>query len=152
MAINIEVEVDMADAMKRLAGMEARAKNFTPVFIEARGDLEKANAANFAANGLPTGKAWAPLDPQYGSWKSANFPGRGTLVRTGRLFRSLTNMKGTPSYIAPERAEFGTSVEYAKFHQYGTPKMAKRKVIFEPPLFAKQTAKNAGEYVANGVF
>ena len=152
MAINIDVEVDMAQAMMRLKGMELRASNFTPVFISAREDLEKANAANFASNGLPSGKAWAPLDPGYGSWKSKNFPGRTTLVRTGRLFRSLTSMKGTPSYITPNIAEFGTSIEYAKFHQYGTPKMPKRQIVFHTPVFVKTTANNAGQYVANGVF
>ena len=152
MAINIEVNVDMANAMARLAAMEARAENFTPVFIAARKDLERANSANFAANGLPSGKAWAPLDPQYGSWKSLNFPGRSTLVRTGRLFRSLRNLKGAPSYISPNVAEFGTSVEYAKFHQYGTSKMPKRQIVFHTPAFVKETAQNAGKYVADGRF
>lgn len=152
MAVEIEVDVDIANAMARLAAMEARAKNFTPVFIAARTDLEKANAANFASNGLPSGKAWAPLDAEYGSWKSVNFPGRGTLVRSGKLFQSLTSMKGTPSYIRSNEAGFGTNVEYAKFHQYGTFKMPKRQIVFSTPIFVKQTAKNAGQYVADGVF
>lgn len=73
------------------------------------------------------------------------------MVRTGNLFRSLTNMKGTPSYIARDVAEFGTAVEYAKFHQRGTFRMPKRQIVFEPPLFARNLAARSADYVANGV-
>jgi phage gpG-like protein len=44
----------------------------------------------------------------------------------------------------------GTSVEYAKFHQYGTTKMPKRKIVFEPPLFAKKLGGDTVSYIANG--
>lgn len=150
MSVSIEVEVDMAKALKRINGIEARSYNFSSVLRWAGDELEKANAANFAQNGLPSGDAWSPLDPQYGAWKSRNFPGRGTLVRSGNLFRSLTNMKGSPSYISRLTAEFGTSVDYAKYHQHGTFKMPKRQVVFEPPLFAKRLASKAADYMANG--
>lgn len=151
MSISIEIDVDMASAQQRLMEMSARSMDFQSVLLWAGNELERANARNFAANGLPSGKAWSPLDPGYARWKSANFPGRPTLVRTGNLFRSLTNMKGTPSYVARTTAEFGTSVEYAKFHQYGTTKMPKRQIVFEPPLFARRLALKAADYVANGV-
>lgn len=151
MAVSIEVNVDMADAMARLKAMQIRSQDFTKVLLWSRDELEKSNAANFAANGLPSGRAWSPLDPGYARWKSANFPGRPTMVRTGRLFRSLTSMKDSPSFIRRDVAEFGTNVEYAKFHQYGTSKMPKRQVVFEPPVFAKRLALKSGDYVANGV-
>ncbi len=151
MSISIDIDVDMADAIARMSGMKARSHDFTTVLVWARGELEKSNAANFAANGLPSGRSWSPLDPGYARWKSANFPGRPTMVRSGRLFRSLTNMKGAPSFIRRDVAEFGTGVEYAKFHQSGTFKMPKRQVVFEPPLFAKRLGMKAADYVANGV-
>jgi phage gpG-like protein len=44
----------------------------------------------------------------------------------------------------------GTSVEYAKFHQYGTSKMPKRKIVFEPLGFAKKVGNDAGAWVARG--
>lgn len=151
MAVSIDIDVDVASAVKRLTGMTVRSKDFTIVLTWARDELEKANAKNFAANGLPSGKAWSPLDPQYARWKSSNFPGRPTMIRSGSLFKSLTNMKGAPSFIARDFAQFGTSVEYAQYHQNGTFKMPKRQIVFEPPLFARRLGKKVVNYVANGV-
>ncbi len=148
---SIEVDVDVSDAMRRLGGMQVRINHFRPVLMWARDELEKSNAKNFATNGLQTGKAWSPLDPQYGAWKSIRFPGAPTNVRSGRLFRSLTNLRGVPNVIGDDSAQFGTSVPYAKFHQYGTSNMPKRQVVFEPPLFAKRLASRAVDYVSNGV-
>jgi len=150
--IAVDIEVDAKKAIARMANMSRRSENFIPVFIWARQQLEQANAQNFAANGLPSGKAWAPLDPQYGAWKATRFPGAPTMVRTGNLFRSLTNLRGAPSFIRREEAQFGTNVEYAKFHQSGTFKMPKRQIVFEPPLFAKRLAKNMGSYIVDGRF
>lgn len=148
----VNIEVDAKAAIARMRNMSTRADNYIPVFIWARQELERSNAANFTANGLPSGKAWAPLDPQYGSWKSTRFPGAPTMVRTGNLFRSLTNMRGLPSFIRRDTAQFGTDVEYAKFHQTGTSKMPKRQIVFEPPMFAKRLAANIGSYVVDGKF
>jgi hypothetical protein len=47
-------------------------------------------------------------------------------------------------------ATFGTKVEYAKFHQYGTTKMPKRKVVYEPLGFASRLGEVAATYVCHG--
>ena len=150
--IKIEVEVEADDVLELLENMKDRAGDMRPVFRWAKGQLELANAANFMANGLPSGKPWAPLDKDYGTWKSARFPGRGTMVQTGNLFRSLINMNDSAvNVIEKDTATFGTNVEYAKFHQYGTTKMAKRKLVFEPPLFAEAVAQDLSRYVVDGI-
>lgn len=130
----------------RLTGMLLRSKTFEPIFIKAKKELEKANVANFTAQGLPVG-GWAPLDPTYAAWKMSRFPGRPMLVGDGSLFRSVANLSRGLTSVGPTRAEFGTNVKYAKFHQYGTSKMPKRKIIFEPAGFAKSTAQDAAHYV-----
>ena len=150
MALNVHIDVDADKAIRAFAMMKERSDNLTPVFLWAKEELELANAANFAANGLPTKRAWSPLDPEYGSWKSKRFPGAGTLVRTGKLFRSLTDMKGSVNVVRPRSAEFGTSVEYAKFHQNGTRHMPKRQVVFEPPLFARKLASRSADWIVEG--
>lgn len=131
----------------RFTGMILRSKTFEPIFIVAKKRIEASNVANFTANGLPAG-GWAPLDPQYAAFKAAKFPGRPTLVGNGRLFRSVASMTNSISSISPTKAEFGTNVEYAKFHQYGTRKMPKRKIIFEPQGFSKETANDAVRWIA----
>lgn len=65
--------------------------------------------------------------------------------------RSLTNLFGPPNDIDATSATFGTRVEYAKFHQYGTKYMPARKIVFEPRGFANDLASKAATYVANGV-
>jgi len=148
----IKTEVHAEKAILRLREMKKRGKDFTPVFEEAKVAMRAWNAANFAQNGLPSGSLWNALDAGYGSWKMTHFPGVPPMVRTGRLFRSLSSLQGPPNVIEPLSAEFGTAVEYAKFHQYGTTKMAKRKVVFEPPLFARRLANAAAAHQANGKF
>ena len=148
----VKTEVHAEKAILRLREMKKRGRDFGPVFKEAKVAMRAWNAANFAQNGLPSGSVWNALDAGYGSWKMTHFPGVPPMVRTGRLFRSLSSLQGSPNVIGTHHAQFGTSVEYAKFHQYGTSKMPKRKIVFEPPLFARRLANTAAAYQANGKF
>jgi len=148
----VKIEVHEKKVVLSLDEIKKRGKNFTPVFEEAKLAMRAWNAANFAQNGLPSGSVWNALDAGYGSWKMTHFPGMPTMVRTGRLFRSLSSLQGSPNVIGTHHAQFGTSVEYAKFHQYGTTKMPKRKIVFEPPLFARRLANTAAAYQTNGKF
>jgi phage gpG-like protein len=150
MAIDIDVSTSgIGAAIARLTAMHARAQVLTPVLIKAKQEVKLANAANFTSNGLLVG-GWAPLDAQYASWKMARFPGMPPMVRTGKLFASLSGAAGSINTMTPTSFSIGTSVEYAKFHQYGTSKMAKRKIVFEPPLFAKKIGRDTVDYIANG--
>lgn len=137
MATSIRIDVDAGEAIAMLERMAVRSKNFTSVFNFARNELRKANAANFSANGLPTG-GWVPPEEDR-AWTP--------LIETGRLFRSLTSLQGSPNEITPSYAIFGTKVEYAKFHQYGTREMPKRKVVFEPVGFAKKVGEKAAKHI-----
>jgi phage gpG-like protein len=133
------------------AEMKDRLQNMRPVFEVAKAKLEMHNAENFASNGLPVG-GWKPLDAQYASWKAVHFPGTPPMVRTGKLLESVTNLSNSAvNIIGDMSATFGTDVEYAKFHQYGTAKMAKRKVIFTPEGFAHDIGKKAVDYAVNGI-
>lgn len=140
MSVRLDIECDAKKTMARLTAMSARSKNFTPVFREARGMLEKANAENFTANGLPSG-GWDPRKRDY-AWP--------IMRRSGKLFSSLFNLRGAPNTISPMSAEFGTDVEYAKFHQYGTKFMPARRVVYDPPGFSRDLADMAARYVSRG--
>ena len=139
-------EDDVYDLMD---DMQERAKNLKPVFNWAKRKLELANAENFAQAGLPSG-GWKPLSPRYGAWKSRNFPGAPILFRSGKLFRSVTSFAAADTTINDTSASFSTSVEFAKFHQYGTSRMPARKVIFEPPRFARELGEEVAQYVVGG--
>lgn len=146
-------DVKVYGAERAAAKMQAiieRSDKLQLVFEEARLELAAANAANFAANGLPSGRAWAPLSPRYGAWKSSRFPGRPTMVRSGRLFESLSSLTDSVNKIDGTKAQFGTSVEYARFHQRGTFKMPKRMILFEPAGFSERMGQRIGRFIIDG--
>lgn len=140
MAVTISVDVDDAAAQKRLSDMERRSRDFSRVLAFGGEMLEDFNAENFLSNGLPVG-GWAPRKGRY-AWPP--------LRRTTDLFTSLTNLVGPPNEIGPMSARFGTAVPYAKFHQYGTRVMARRKIVFEPYGFAEELGDAAGSHVVRG--
>lgn len=139
--IRVDIECDADDAIAGLSAMKARAEALQPVFEYARAQLMKANAENFALGGLPSGSKWKPRSQEY-PWP--------LMVRTGKLLASLSSLFGEPNQVDATEAVFGTKVEYAKFHQYGTTKMPKRQIVFEPRGFASDLAEKAARYVAEG--
>ena len=153
MADRVEIKVDertLEETLLHLQQRKERAEHPRVIFEHARTLLATAYADNFAQAGLPSG-GWAPLTPKYAAWKAVHFPGAPPMIQDGRLFRALSTLRGPDSVIGDSEATFGTSIEYAKFHQYGTSKMAKRKLVFEPPLFAEALAKDLGKYVVDGI-
>ena len=130
MELEIEAEFDPDDLKDELSDIRDRSRSFAPVFLMIKQDLRKHWAGNFTTNGLPVG-GWAPLDAEYAAWKSAHFPGP-TMVRSGKLFKSLSELHGHPNDIGRHEARFGTSIKYAEFHQMGTWKMPKRQLVYEP--------------------
>lgn len=148
---SVDVRVEGVEkAQARLTAAFLRSQNFLPLFMKAKVEITAMNASNFALGGLPSG-GWSPLDPEYGAWKAARYPGAPPMVQTGKLFASLTG-KGPDSMfsVTPKSMTLGTKVEYAKFHQYGTTKMPKRKIIFEPAGFAAKYANDAADWVVDG--
>ena len=142
MKVNIDIDCDAEEAIRRLTNMSLRSKNFKPLFYYAQAELRKANASNFAAGGLPAAN---------GPWQPRREPKPWPLmIRTGKLLASLSSLFGPPNSVGMTEAVFGTRVEYAKFHQYGTTRMPARKIVFEPRGFALDLATKAANYVANG--
>ena len=147
--IQIDIDFNPDDLVDALDGMRKKAKDFGPVFEKIRDELEAVWSNNFMTNGLPSG-GWAPLDPGYASWKSVNFPGMPPMIRSGRFFSSLGNLRGTVNIIRDKKATFGTPVKYAEFHQYGTTKMPVRRVVFEPLGSSKVWAGWAADHIEKG--
>lgn len=135
--MRVNVTVDDSSAQRLLKGMQRRSTNFGPVFKEARKMLEQANRENFTSNGLPVG-GWKPHEEPEG-WPM--------LRRSGKLFNSLANLRGSPNDIGLRSAIFGTKVEYAKFHQNGTEDLPKRLIVFEPVGFKLRLGEKAADHI-----
>lgn len=138
--ISASVKITLDEATPKLVAIRDRDDNFRPVFVAAKEELKRANAKNFATNGLPVG-GWDPRTRDY-AWP--------LLRRTGKLFESLMSLNSAQNQVMSTSAVFSTDVEYAKFHQYGTRNMPKRQILFEPAGFAAKMAYLAGKYYVNG--
>lgn len=148
----IDIDIDVSEVKKKLDSMEDRSKDLRPVWRYAKKELEVAFSANFLSGGNLVPGGWAPLDRGYAAWKSVNHPGARKLVIDGTLFRSVADLDDPAvNKIEKRSAQFGTNVEYAKFHQYGTSKMPARQIIFEPIGFRRDISEKIENYVANGV-
>jgi len=136
----INWQVDASPAIDYFEKMLGRLLHFGPVFEVGRVALEAANAENFASHGMRVG-GWAPLSPRTAAWKAENGFPPAPLVRTGRLLESLSSLRGSPNDVSAHQATFGTNVPYAKFHQYGTTRMPRRQIVFEPVEFGSIMAR-----------
>ena len=144
----IRVEVDISEAKKKIEELSDNSRDMRPVWKYAKRELEIAFSENFLGGGNLVPGGWAPLDAGYAAWKVSHFPGAKKMFIDGSLFRSVADLSSSSiNKITPLSAEFGTDVEYAKFHQYGTTKMPARKIIFEPKGFAKDLARKAKQHV-----
>lgn len=65
----------------------------------------------FASQGSVFGLSWNRLNPTYSIWKSKHFPGRGPLVRTGKMQDSFTFHSGSQGVAITNTAP------YFKYHQ-----------------------------------
>ena len=131
-------------------GMQRRALNFGAQLRWARDEIKKANRQNFATQGMASGKAWNALDLEYQSWKIQNYGPLPTMIREGDLYRELTTLSGRANHIGLRSAQFGTDLDYARFHQTGTRFMPARKIVFVPKDFARQLGEEVGEYLVFG--
>lgn len=141
--IRMKVECDADDVIAKLQQMQNRTRDFGPLFEYAKQQLRLANQENFSLGGLPSG-GWRPRKGE----EEYRWP---ILDKTGNLKGSLTGLSGPPNVITPKWAEFGTDVEYAKYHQYGTRFMPARKVVYDPRGFSEDLARKAASYVVRGV-
>lgn len=144
--MRVQIHVDTSDAENALDSFQEAVKDLRPVFRKAEKDLSDIYTKHFTSNGSG---GWKPLDAEYGAWKSANYPGRPTLVQSGGLFRTIR--KFSVRNINKTSASFGTDAKVAKFHQYGTWSMPKREIIFEPPFFAKKLAQDIADHIEDSV-
>lgn len=102
----------------------------TPAFeAMASYQVKTVNARQFKEQGsVETGK-WSPLSPPYARWKARVRPGRPILVFDGDLRREMT-VPGEGIYdVWRSGMKVGTAIEYATYHQNGTPGMPARPLI-----------------------
>lgn len=107
----IEIHVLSSLVEKRLADLQAKARNTTPVFAAIGRAMVSRIRLCFRGAVSPHGVPWKPVSSRLGQ----------TLVDTGRLRRSITFR------ASPKDVVVGTNVKYAPIHQFGGTIVPKNK-------------------------
>ena len=83
----------------------------------------------------------------YSKWPPRKMPAPHPLLRdTGKLYNSWTKSgaAGNITRISKKSLQFGTNIEYAKYHEYGTSKMPARpiaKLVTQPQRGARRSLR-----------
>jgi len=135
--MNVSVKIDGEQGIQaRYARIQQRVKTFRKLFDKRiYPDFMRLMRDQFKAEGrssfLGLKRKWRKLSPEYGAWKRKHYPGKTILRRTDKLFESLTE-KGSAGAVyhrTPTKAFMGTRVSYAIYHQRGTEKMPRRRIV-----------------------
>lgn len=103
---------------RTLENISDRAENATPVWEHLADRFLDAERRQFQSEGGFGSGRWKPLSPNYAAWKARHWPGRGILVRTEELMRSLTTGPQV-RVITPSQMMVGSAVKHGEYHQRG---------------------------------
>jgi phage gpG-like protein len=132
------------EAQQHLDQLGERGGDIRPIAHQVEAVVHRSNERRFDTRGLGS---WPADSPDTEAEKS----GGSVLVDSGALKRSLTSSGGgAVSKEHPTALSFGTSVPYARFHQYGTRNMPKRKLIDLTASDRKKITDLISRYVAKG--
>lgn len=135
---------------RTLEGFTDRIDDASEAF-DAMGDrLAAAEEQQFASEGGYGSGGWAPLSPEYASWKARRFPGKPILERTGDLREDLTSRPFSIDVVETNMAVFGSAVEYARYHQNGTSKMPQRRPLELPDSERRAWVKVMQRWIVSG--
>ena len=157
MSADLKINFKVDGVIKRFQKMLSLSGDLSPVLMQIRGQPRDTRTftviggiqAQFISQGAFLGDPWKPLSTKpftafwerpvkrypggYQQWKAQHYPGKTMLIRSGKLFNSLT-MPGADynvEVLTPTKLSFGTALPYAHWHFTGTKrnKMPKRKPL-----------------------
>lgn len=143
----VEIEGDRL-VMQLLSEMVDRTKDVSPAWPKVGDVIAGYMSEQFDSQGVKlTGGPWAPLNPDYLSWKIAKGFDPRILHQTGAMRASLTSRPMDIEEYQPQTARFGTRDEKAPFHQNGTQHMPQRKIMDMTPDFADDVNQVLARYI-----
>lgn len=133
MSLSFSMHMDgQESAVRTLRGIARNAADLRPAFDEMIDLFSTWNKDQFRTKGFGYGnERWAPLSPLYSDWKDRTYGLLPLMMRTGDLRKSL-QIRSAPGHVEKINEHgfvAGTSIEYARYHQDGTPKMPQRRLI-----------------------
>jgi phage gpG-like protein len=119
----IQVQWDASRLEMRLGGLFSGLRDLRPAWGSVHRIFLDFMKRVFAREGQYGGPVWVPLNPRYAAWKRRRYGDRPILQATGALYRSFTDEQD-PAHVyrsGPDFMETGSSVRYARAHQWGYP-------------------------------
>lgn len=149
-----ELDVKLEGADRVLLALDApatKARSFRPAFKDIREEVAIPLVHyQFQTQGALDG-GWKGLNPVYEAEKKKKHPGKTTLRRKDRLYKSLTNVRNR-NFIwktSPTQAMWGSRIPYAIYHQ--KPRRAgrppRRRIIVLKGRFASQATLRLSKYL-----
>lgn len=144
MSVGLELNVLGEEVIsRRLLRFSENVQDARPAFGRMMRLFEAAALEQFATEGAAGGEPWAPLAESTLKYKP---PGKGILEYSGRLLNSLVEggvAGGGDSvrFLGRQEMRWGTSVPYAAFHQHGTSRMPRRRVVQLPEIVKRRAVR-----------
>lgn len=135
---------------RRLERFELGAQNAAPAFDKMGNSLVLAEQKQFKSEGGYGSAGWAPLSAAYAARKRREVGNKPILVYSGTLKKGLTHRPFPVEAVEAQFAVFGTDLDYALYHQHGTPRMPARPVISLPESVRQQWVKILQRWLVTG--
>lgn len=114
----------------QILGVGERANDLRPAFRKVRDILHRNATRQFDSAGVYGSGGWSPLAASTIRQKQLLGLDNGILQRTYRLRDSLTGDNADRiERINRKSMAYGTQVAYARYHQSGTSKMPRRRMV-----------------------
>lgn len=142
--MTVEVSISehgSAAAARHLVELGVRAEFVGPAYEELAAIFHADEERRFTLQG----PGWKPLADVTVQQKG----GDRIMVDSGTLRRSLTTAAGVDR-VEGDTVKFGTDVEYARFHQYGTVNMPRRQVVGISPPARRAMTKVLERWIVHG--
>lgn len=127
-----EFEIDGERQFKLSLGRMNRAlTDLRPFWDKAlRPSFFQITKALFMTGGASGGHGgWQALSPKYAKWKTAHFPGKALMIRSGALMGALLGGSGHVYESHAQWMAIGAGIDYGTLHQRGAGNLPQRRTI-----------------------
>ena len=114
----------------QILGVGDRSRDLRPAFRKALHTLERSAARQFDSEGVYGSAGWTPLAPSTVAEKAAKGLDPRIMHRTYRLRDALAGKNADRiGRVNRQSLVYGSSVDYAGYHQAGTSNMPRRPLV-----------------------
>ena len=141
----------LTQVRRKIHDMRSRTNNLMAAWETFLNWFADQNRLQFGSRGERWRTLWPELAPSTLVEKRREGFYTDVLVRTSDLLRSVSDRPLNIEMVLPHEVQAGTRVPYAKYHQYGTRRMPRRR-LFDAAEIEREGALSSviGSWIATG--